>query len=130
MSGLGRERELQPGYRRAKTIRVTQLTRDEVLGRDGYACARCGQAGTLNLHHRTPRGMGGSRDPLSASPANLVTLCGSGTTGCHGWVESHRDQAVTEGWIVLRGTDPATVPVRINGYLWVLGHDGAKRPIP
>lgn len=127
----GRERELQEGSTMVKSIQVTPATRAEVLGRDMGVCVRCGRNDEgLNLHHRTPRGMGGTRDPLSASPANLVTLCGSGTTGCHGWVESHRDQAVSEGWIVLRGTDPSTVPVRINGYLWVLGHDGAKRPIP
>ena len=35
-------------------------------------------------------------------PANLVVLCGSGVTGCHGWVESNRSEAMDAGWIVGR----------------------------
>lgn len=119
-----------------RKVRVDADTRMEVLTRDGFACIRCrvrsGMYGMLdlNIHHRQPRGMGGSTDPLSASPANLLTLCGSGTTGCHGWVESHRTQAEALGFIVRHGIDPATVPVWIDGYRWMLRHDGSKSPQP
>src|SRR6476660_6104163 len=49
-----------------------------------YRCRICGgRAGTL--HHLVPRSLGGD-DCVD----NLVALCGSGTTGCHGLIE-HRD---------------------------------------
>lgn len=114
---------------------MAALSRDvrmEVDGRDNSACVRCGAGRSmfgLNVHHRTPRGMGGSKDPLLSLPCNLITLCGSGTTGCHGWVESHRDAAARFGYLVPRGVDPATVPVMYaDGYWWLLGVDGSRRP--
>lgn len=48
-------------------------------------CRICRDAFGLTLHHLVPRSLGG--DDV---PNNLVPLCGSGTTGCHGDVE-HRD---------------------------------------
>lgn len=51
-------------------------------------CALCqaslGGTTPLSLHHVVRRGRGG--DDVRA---NLVMLCGSGTTGCHGRVEAH-----------------------------------------
>lgn len=44
-------------------------------------CAICGNTGVLSLHHISNK----PRDDLEG---NLVMLCGSGTTGCHGLVES------------------------------------------
>jgi len=44
--------------------------------------------------------MGGSRWEGINDPANLITLCGTGTTGCHGWVESHPEWAKAHGWSV------------------------------
>jgi len=46
----------------------------------GVYCVVCGEPG--NLHHVLAKG-----DPLASGddvPSNLVGLCGSGTTGCHG----------------------------------------------
>lgn len=76
--------------------------------------------------------MGGTRDSAANSPANLIALCGSGTTGCHGWVESHREQARADGYLVPRGSDPQKVPVRdLAGREWTLDDMGAKtRPLP
>lgn len=84
-----------------------------VVERDG-GCLRCGGEAT-NIHHRRPRGMGGTRDPAVNAPSNLVALCGSGTTGCHGWIESHRAQALADGWLVSRWGDPAKVPIFVRG---------------
>lgn len=114
-----------------RAVQVTPAVRLQIKARDGYACARCGHGAgdgePLNVHHRTPRGMGGSRDAGSAALSNLLTLCGTGTTGCHGWIESHREEAVREGWIVPHGiVRPADVPVRINGYWWMLSDTGTK----
>ncbi len=83
------------------TAKVRQLVRD----RAHNMCERCHTAEATNLHHRTPRGMGGSRQAWIDQPANLVLLCGSGTTGCHGWVESHRAWALDQGWLCSRYGD-------------------------
>jgi hypothetical protein len=113
-----------------------------VLRRDWGCCVRCGLhlAGGVpySLHHRRDRGSGGTSRPDTNSPVNLITLCGTGTTGCHGWVTENRNrlQALRNGWVVpLNGTpehtSPALRPVLVHG----LGrkyptHDGqwADRP--
>ncbi len=91
-----------------------------VLERDQDACARCGagihgdRGWDWSIHHRCARGMGGSRSVVWMNrAANLVTLCGSGTTGCHGWVENHRALAYEQGWLVsrLRLPIPSEVPI-------------------
>lgn len=79
--------------------------------RDQHTCQRCGRrGGPQSHHHRKPRGMGGRNRGDAARPSNIVTLCGTGTTGCHGWVESHRGQAYADGWLVHDWHDPATTP--------------------
>jgi len=111
---------------------LTQL----VLERDGGACVRCGipiqgeRGRDWSIHHRRPRGMGGTRKP--DSPANLLTLCGSGATGCHGEVESHRADALKSGWLVSQWADPAATPVLVgHGARWVyLTEDGTYADAP
>lgn len=99
-----------------------------VQERDGGLCRRCGRPGE-SVHHRTPRGMGGSKDPAINSPANLIVLCGHGTTGCHGHVESHRSDAYLSGFLVHRYEDPAEVAlVDLSGTAWVLTRDGQAVP--
>lgn len=89
---------------------VVRQVRERDLGR----CARCGHADIsrpLTSQHRVGRGMGGSRADWINQPQNLLTLCGSGTTGCHGWVEHHPREAQAHGWAVSRyAGDPAGVP--------------------
>lgn len=98
-------------------------TREKVRWRDKDRCRRCGKS-TWQIHHRKPRGMGGTRDPLVNSPANLVLLCGSGTTGCHGWVEQHRTEARQQGWLVSQHADPRYQPIDHEGRLTFLTEDG------
>lgn len=85
-------------------------TRITVHIRDEDRCVRCGgfvwKLAGHSIQHRIPRGRGGS-NRLS----NLVLLCGSATTGCHGWVESHRGESYRHGWLVRTDEDPAKVPV-------------------
>lgn len=98
----------------------TPETRALVMERDGYQCVKCGlpvfgePGRDYSLQHRTPRGMGGSRDPRLNLPSNLVLLCGSGTTLCHGEVESNRSAARAHGYLVSRPLDPAEVPVTVT----------------
>lgn len=73
-----------------------------------------------SAHHRRPRGAGGTSEPWVAQPPNCLILCGSGTTGCHGWVESNRALATEYGLLVpLNGVDrPGDVPVRRRDESW------------
>jgi hypothetical protein len=108
---------------------VSAETAETVLTRDGRSCVRCsksiagGERGVdFSIHHRIPRGMGGSRDPRLSSPANLLTLCGSGVTFCHGKVEANRTAALLQGFLLHRIQEPTEVPVR-TATGWVLLDD-------
>ena len=76
----------------------------------GWRCVGCGNSSPLTTQHRIARGMGGTSLRLIGSPTNGVALCGSGTTGCHGWAESHPLAAGMLGWRVSRHEDPTDVP--------------------
>ena len=102
-------------------------TRSIVANRAGGVCERCGRHWGSNVHHRKPRGMGGTRDPQANSPANLVLLCGSGTFGCHGEVESNRAKAYMDGWLVRRADDPELIPlVMRSGRTFRLDAEGGR----
>lgn len=70
-----------------------------------------------SVHHRDPRGMGGTtRDDIHAL-SNLVLLCGgqiAGVADCHGWVESNRDEARRRGLLVADGLDHRDVPLELR----------------
>lgn len=86
----------------------TRATCDSVDERDGWSCVRCGvslYSTSGSRHHRKRRRSGGH------GAANLVLLCGSGTTGCHGWAHAHPDEARLVGLIVPTWLDPLDVPV-------------------
>jgi len=51
-------------------------------------CRVCGGNGN-SLHHLVPRSLGG--DDVAD---NLVPLCGTGTTGCHGLIEHREPRAL------------------------------------
>ena len=85
-----------------------------IVARDLGCCARCGahvahleRGFAWSIHHRRPRGMGGAGADWINEAANGLALCGSGTTGCHGWVEQHRDEAVAQGYLIRRGIQQA-----------------------
>ena len=79
-------------------------TRQAVIDRAGSKCERCGQPGE-QIHHRKPRGMGGTSDPAINAFPNLVFVCAD----CHREIESHRSDAYESGWLVRRWQDPAEV---------------------
>jgi len=72
-------------------------------------CIGCGRV-DVTAQHRRARGMGGTRDPLAATPANGLPLCGSGTTGCHGWTERHPTEGALLGWRLTSGQDQLVEP--------------------
>lgn len=78
-----------------------------VLERAGHQCERCGCPRVEQIHHRKPRGAGGTRDPQINSTSNLLALCAQ----CHVEIESNRTVAYEQGWLVPRNADPARSPV-------------------
>lgn len=104
---------------------IPKRTRAAVLRRDGESCLRCGvhiSVRGYSLHHRKGRHVLPGL-PEAHCAENLVTLCGSGTTGCHGWVHAHPEESYEQGWMIRRGgaEDPADVPVLdLLGYRWLL----------
>ncbi len=106
----------------------TKAVRNMVWERDRGACAWCGGPvveGDHSLQHRRARGMGGTRRADANSPANLVLVHGSATTGCHGHIEAHPGEAARRGFRLGQLADPADVPVLYAGRVWVrLDHAG------
>jgi len=86
--------------------------------RSGGLCEVCGRRAE-STHHRKPGGMGGSKDPAAHSPANLLRVCGDGTRGCHGAIESDRAWSYINGRLLRQGSSPADVPVLLR-HGWVL----------
>lgn len=105
------------------------MTRDRLTGRALAAlnalvddrelqrCVRCGAVIWENgsRHHRKLRSRGG----VDAAE-NIVLACGSGTTGCHGWMHANPAEATRLGYIVSRWGDPADTPILHSLYGWVL----------
>ena len=91
--------------------------RSLVEARDGNRCVKCGQLVARDedsIHHRIPRGRGGTNDV-----ENLILLCGTGTTGHHGWVEKNRAVSYKLGYLVETGIDPADTLVFVAGRGWM-----------
>lgn len=82
-------------------------------------CVRCGIYG-VTMDHRQNRQSGNTR------PSNLQGLCGTGTTGCHGWKTNNPADALADGYAVSRWQDPAEWPARRKvgmHLIWVLYDD-------
>ena len=81
-----------------------------VLARSEGACeimAGCCTHTATDLHHRRPRGMGGSKADDTNTAANALAAC----RPCHLWVESRREWSVENGFLIGQYADPTTVPV-------------------
>ena len=90
-----------------------QAQRARLSDRADASCEICGRYRASNGHHRKNRSQGGDH-----RLSNLLLLCGSGTTGCHGWVTEHPAEAKRNGWAVWPTDDPASVPVLYRTH-WV-----------
>ena len=112
----------------------TPAIRRQVIARDLSTCQWCGryvrtESGWYSLQHRRARGMGGSRDVATNQPANLVLVCGTGTTECHGQIEQAPAQALARGFRISSSATPARVPyMDWTGREWLLTNDGEKVP--
>ncbi|MET0887684.1 MAG: HNH endonuclease signature motif containing protein [Mycetocola sp.] len=78
--------------------------------RDGGVCVKCRRTHPIhgiNHDHRKNRSQGGR-----TVASNLGLLCGSGTTGCHGWKTQNPAEATEQGYSVPMGIEPADWPAR------------------
>lgn len=91
-------------------------TRQIMLDRSEGCCERCCSGNPTDAHHRRARGAGGSKDPLTNTPANGVILC----RDCHLRTESRRAESLEQGWLVRQGHDPSIVPVFYRQWRWAL----------
>ncbi|MFC9966298.1 HNH endonuclease [Nocardia ignorata] len=103
---------------------VIELVRERAGGR----CERCAwllHAGG-EIHHRVPRGMGGTRLAWINRPPNLVHIC----LPCHRWAESYRSSALDTGWLVFRRRNPVEIPIHsvLHGVV-LLTDDGRIIPV-
>lgn len=126
---------------RPRKPRVAPEVREHVLLRAGGRCevAAAPECRTRHRsltsavggsqHHRLPGRMGGSKRTAVHAVSNLLQVCGHGTAGCHGWIESNRETALGNGWLLHEGQDPAVVPVLLHdGRRVLLGVDGYRAP--
>jgi 5-methylcytosine-specific restriction protein A len=94
---------------------------------DFVRCERCGVwAKNIQLHHRRPRALGGSRLPETNLPANGLAVCPM----CHMWAEKDRANALERGFLVPQHRTPAEVPVFRQGEWVMLANDGTYLSIP
>lgn len=110
-------------------MKVPEKVRDAVMRRDYWCCARCGRDVTsspYSVHHRKPRGAGGTQDARSIDLRNLVLLCGSGVSGCHGHIESHRAEAYETRWLLRSYYDLPQPILRPDGARLLLTAEGAR----
>lgn len=94
------------------------------LDRDG-GCLHCGEREAVAPHHRSNRGMGGSR--VRDVPSNIIVLC----SYMNGLVESDAAMAALArdyGWKVSANADWRAVPVYdLQRGAWLLLNDGFER---
>lgn len=114
----------------SKKTGATGETRAKIYERAYFECEYCGSNNFsfgVSIHHRKPRGMGGTKKKETNDPTNLLLLCGSGTTGCHGWIESNREESYKRGLLVKQSEEPGEVPV-VDKFdnVWKLNLDFTK----
>ncbi|RKN55910.1 HNH endonuclease [Micromonospora costi] len=134
------------GLDRKPTLRVTKpadtgpdaATMQVVVGRDQGCCVRCGRyvlggerGRDWSVQHRRARQGRDARPDTNQSP-NLILLCGSATTLCHGWVESYRTAARDGGWAIRQSENPALMPVDHYQYgrVWLTADGQWTRQAP
>lgn len=91
-----------------------------VTKRAGGDCECCGMGAAEQIHHRKPRGMGGTRDPAINAASNLLFICAA----CHRDIESNRSSSMEFGHIVRNSGDSLSTAVYRRGVKSLLDDDG------
>lgn len=108
-------------------MEFSEKVRNLIRARAKDRCEVCGSLALYHqIHHRRPRGMGGSSDEACGTAANGIWVHPS----CHNRIESNREQAILKGWLVPQGKNPAEVPFKKYNQWVLLLEDGTMRPSP
>lgn len=106
-------------------MRFTETTRKQVEARAKGLCEVCGgRVDMAQLHHRKPRGMGGTKNPASRSAANALYV----HFRCHEWIERNRTEAYSMGYLVHQTEHSTDKPVLLPSGWFVLTDDGSALP--
>ena len=105
----------------------TDKTKTQIRERSKGRCEICGFpiSSGGQIHHRRPRGKGGTTSAETASAANGIRL----HPACHERIEMNRAWARERGYLVPFGTNPETVPVRLPGGWFLLGASGESSQV-
>lgn len=104
----------------------TDKTRKAITDRADKRCEVCGSIGATQIHHRQPRGMGGSKQPATRSAANGIYI----HADCHRRIELNRAKSYLLGHLVRMNFLPNETPIRLWDGWWVLDDDGGRQPAP
>lgn len=106
----------------------SDVVRARVMARSGGLCEvrtfHCWDESS-QLHHRRPRGLGGSRSPVTGQAANALAVC----LICHDYLETNRELSRDRGWLVRQGADPRQVPVYRYRRWVLLDDEGGIAPV-
>jgi 5-methylcytosine-specific restriction enzyme A len=84
--------------------------RRTILSRDGECCVRCHYP-ACDVHHRKPKGMGGTSDEeVAFGLANLISLCRE----CHSYIHAHPAESYKLGYLVRSWDNPELVKIETN----------------
>jgi 5-methylcytosine-specific restriction protein A len=102
-------------------VKFTDEVRALIVARSKGVCDICGTRPTsYQIHHRRPRGMGGSLQSMVGGAANGLLL----HPNCHEGVERNRKRAYERGWLLRNDQVPSLAPVRLWSGWWLLQDDG------
>lgn len=103
----------------------TEKTRNLIRKRADHRCEICGMRMAYGpIHHRQPRGMGGTRSLEKALCSNGVYIHNT----CHLTVESDRSRAILMGWLVPMGYQPESKEIKLWDGWFLLTADGGRLP--
>ena len=106
-------------------MKFTEEVRNQIKARSKERCEVCtAYAFHPQIHHRKPRGMGGSKDPVVGSAANGIWV----HPACHSKIESQRSWAFDHGYLVRQSEDPRYIPIKIGGLWYLLDDQGERKP--
>lgn len=100
---------------------------DTVDQRDNYQCVICGKSLYTTYgsrHHRRMRSHSNKKHVHDV--ANLILVCGSGTTGCHGRIHANPAQSYANGWLVHSWQNPEETPITTREGVLLLDNNGNK----
>lgn len=104
----------------------TEKTRALIKARADGRCEKCGIRIEYGgqIHHRRPRGMGGTRRKEASCPSNGLYV----HLKCHGDIESNRKRAYYMGWLVGVGRQTESAEVRLWDGWFILTAEGGRLP--